>query len=777
MSVIGKAVRRIDGIERVTGQMRYAVDTVLPRTLHAAIVRSPYPHARILRIDTSRTRGMPGVRAVISFEDAPFFIGGMIADQPFLAHEVVRYVGEPVVAIAAETPLHAQMAAETVKVEYLPLPAVFDMEEALKPDAPLVHEKPSLYRRGAKYQAHDGSNICHIHTVSTGNEEVERVFSAADFVFEDEFTVPAVSHTPMEPYAATAVYEPTTGDYTVWSGTDAPHRRLSEIAAALGIASDKLRIISSAVGGGFGGRGAAVPEMLAIALARVTGGRPVQVTFSREEVLTASQTRVASKLRVQTAMRKDGIILARKAHMLWENGAYASKAPEVASRGGMTIIGPYRIPHVSITSTLVYTNKQPSGAFRGFGTTQTSYACEVHMDRIAAAMNLDPLELRLKNAYEEGDEHFSGQKLYGVGLRETLERAAECIGWDRPRKEPQSGKCYGRGIACMIKGTNTPTVSTCIVRLTADGTLHVLSSSVDIGAGQKTIIAQFASESSGIAMRSIRVVQPDTLVTPYDFGCTSSRNTFHMGNAVIRACQEVRRKFLDAAAVALGLPAAELTIQESTVSHPSGLNMSVREVMQKICRKGTEFISEGHYSPAGSKMLVRRADSKTDGSIFWLFVTHAAEVEVDTVTGKVKVLHVAAAHDLGKAINPLQCRQQIEGSVVMGMSLALLEELKTENGRVLNDSLLDYKIATMEDVPAQIDTIFVESAHAEAPYGAKGVGEPAAAATAPAIANAIYDACGVWIRDMPFSPERVLAALREKAQSNQVTHEKTICCF
>ena len=757
MSVVGKSIRRVDGIERVTGQLRYAVDTILPRMLQAAVVRSPHPHARILRVDTTQAQAMPGVRAVITGRDSPFMIGGMIADQPFLAIDRVRYVGEPVAAVAAETALQAQMAADAVIVEYEQLPAVFDMEEALKPDAPLVHETPSAYRRGGKYQAHDGTNICHLHEVSTGDEALERVFVSADRVFEDVFTVPAVSHTPMEPYAATAVHDPASGEYTIWSAADA--RRLSEIAESLGLESDKVRIISTAVGGGFGGRGAAVPEMIAVALARHTKGRPVHVAFSREEVLTATQPRVAANLRGSTAMKSDGTILARKAFMLWENGAYASKSPEVASRGGMTIIGPYNIPHVSIKSVLVYTNKQPSGAFRGFGTTQTSFACEVHMDRIAQELGIDPLELRLKNGYTEGDLHFSGQKLYGVGLRDTLEKAADAVDWYGPRKDAAPGKRYGRGIACMLKGTNTPTVSTCIVRLVADGSLHILTSSVEIGAGQKTVIAQFASEASGIAIGSIKVSQPDTRVTPYDFGCTSSRNTFHMGNAVRLACEDARGKFLGAASRCFGLPLEGFTLEDGVLKHVSGLELTVREAMKRICPKGTEFIGEGTYSPAGSELLARRADSKTDGSIFWLFVTHAVEVEVDTETGQVDVLHVAAAHDVGRAINPLNCRQQIEGSVIMGVSLAMLEELKTENGRVLNDALLDYKFATSEDVPHRIDPIIVESEHPEAPYGAKGVGEPAAAATAPAIANAIHDACGIWLRDMPFTPERVLSAL------------------
>ncbi len=769
MSVIGKSITRVDGVDRVTGRLQYAVDTVLPRMLHAAVVRSTKAHARIQRVDVSGARAMPGVHAVITGQDVPCLIGGMIADQPFLATDKVRFVGEPVVAVAAETELQAQMAADRVIVEYEDLPAVFDMEEALAPGAPLVHEQPSSYRRIAKCQAHDGSNLCHLHEFTTGAEGVERAFAQAERVFEDTFAVPAVSHTAMEPFAAVAVCNPVSGEYTIWAATDAPHRRLSEIAAALGIGSEKIRIIVTAMGGGFGGRGAAIAEMLAVALAKFTDGRPVKVVFSREEVLAASQTRVAAKLTVRTAVTTDGRILARAADMLWDNGAYTSKSPEVAARGGMTVVGPYRVPNISIRSRLVYTNKQPSGAFRGFGTTQTSYACEVHMERIAVELGLDPLEFRLKNGYVEGDSHFCGQRLTGVGLAESLKRAAASVGWGRQKPVVGPGKRYGRGIACMIKGTNTPTVSSCIVRLVADGRLHVLTSSVEIGAGQKTVMSQFAAEASGVTIESVRVSQPDTSVTPFDFGCTSSRSTFHMGNAIRLACEDMRARLFVTAASVFGLPAEGFDLTDSVLSHASGLTLGLREALKKMGARGFEFMGQGTYTPAGSPLLKRDPGNTADDSIFWLFVTHAAEVEVDMETGRVRVLHIAAAHDLGRAINPLNCIQQIEGSVVMGSSLALLEELKLDRGRVCNDSLLDYKISSSEDMPERIDPIIIESDNPEAPWGAKGVGEPAAAATAPAIANAVHAACGVWLRDMPFTPERVLAAIMAQA-----TPEKTV---
>lgn len=760
MSVIGTSLPRVDGADRITGGLRYAVDICLPRMLHGAVVRSPHPCARIVRVDISEARNMPGVHAVITGNDESWRIGGMIADQSCIAVDRVRHIGEAVAAVAADTPLLAQMAADAVRVEYETLPAVFDMEKALLSDAPLVHDKPSGYRRGTKYQAHDGTNICHLHQVSTGDDALEQAFATAKHIFEDTFEVPAIAHTPMEPYASTAVFSPVTGEYTIWSATDAPHRRVKELADALGVPTERIRLISTAMGGGFGGRGTPLTEMLVVALARHTAGRPVQLVFSREEVLTVSHTRVPAKLCLRTAVDGDGILIARQADLLWDNGAYAAKAPEVASRGGMTVTGPYRIPHVAIRSTLIYTNKQPSAAFRGFGTTQSAFACEVHMDRIASALNLDPLEFRLRNAFQEGDIHFSGQKMVGVGLHEALIRAAEAIGWNTPRPPAPAGKRYGRGLACMLKGTNTPTVSTCLVRLVQDGCLQVLSSAVEVGAGQKTVMTQIAAEAFGLLPNHIRIAQPDTAFTPYDFGCTSSRNTFHMGNALIMACRDARQRFLEALASVLNLPASEFSIKNSIVYHKTGLCMTMQEGMKKVCPRGTEFMGQGTYSPEGSALLAHYSDMKTEGSIFWLFVCHAVEVEVDEATGRTRVLKVAAAHDVGKALNPLNCIQQIEGSVIMGASLALLEELQSVDGKIGNATLLDYKFATSGDMPDSIETILVESHHPEAPYGAKGVGEPAAAATAPAIANAIHDACGVWMHRTPITPERLLAAMR-----------------
>lgn len=755
---IGRDVERLEAREKATGQAVYTVDVNLPGMFHAAVKRSDRPHARILSVDTSRAEAMPGVQAVVTGRTLDIRFGPMIKDQPFLAVDKVRFVGEPVAAVAADTEGQALAAAAAVEVAYEDLPAVFDTKDALAPEAPLIHEDLEHYGRSPKFRIVPGTNIC----TDTAYERGDRVaaLAEADQVFEDEYAVHPVSHCPMEPHAAVAVYDSVRDAYDFYSSTDGPHRRANELAKALDIPLSKVRFRSMYSGGGFGGKGALVAESILAVLARAVPGRPVKLVFSRGEVLAASQTRIGAYLKMTTGVKNDGTLVFRRAELIWDSGAYAAKAPEVAVRGALTVFGPYRIPYVELTSRLVYTNKEISGAYRGFGTTQVSWASEVQMDVIAEKLGLDPLELRLKNAYVDGDPYINGQKMVAVGLTETLEAAAREIGWDRPKPEKQGSLVRGRGLATMIKGTNTPTDTFCFMRVDQSGEVTIAASQVEIGAGQHTILAQVAAETLGFPMESMVVIQPDTAVTPYDFGQTSSRSAFHGGNAVRNTALKMRRKILDAAGEIMGVSPDELDIDQARIVAPGGDSLTVTDLMLKIFGpKGGNFIAEGGYSPAGSPLLEADRDKVHMSSAFWMFVTHAVEIEVDTETGRIEVIKLAAAHDVGRVLNLQTCRQQIEGAAIMGISNALLEEFKLENGRVRNDSLADYKVAGIKDTP-HIVPIMVESMHPEGPFGAKGVGEPAAAATAPAIANALYDAVGIRINDLPLSSEKVLSALK-----------------
>ena len=756
---VGKPVSRLDGLEKVTGQAVYSVDIVVPGMLYGATLRSPLPHARIMEMDISEVGNVPGVRAVVTGRDFPFTFGTVIQDQPFLAMDKVRYVGEPVVAVAAETEAVAQEALEKIKVKYEELPAVFDPREAAARGAPLIHDDLEKYVR-SDCEIIPGTNTCTLNAYSLGN--VETGFRNSDEIFEDDFYVHAVAHSPMETHAAVAQYSPNSEEFIIWSSTDRPYRLARDFANGLSIPLSKVRFISNYSGGGFGGKGGMIAEAVAVALARFTRGRPVKVVFSREEELTASHTRHASFIRLKTGVKRDGTLMARKADITWDNGAYAASGPSVAKRGALTVFGPYRTPHIELVSRLVYTNKETGGAYRGFGTTQVTWACEVQMDIIAGRIGVDPLEIRFRNGYREGDFYINGQTLHSVGFRETLERASREIGWGEKKAGKVGTKARGKGIAATIKGTNTPTDSSCFIKVDPDGSIALLSSSVEIGGGQKTVLAQIAADTIGVPLTSISVPNPDTNITPYDHAVASSRTTYHMGNAVRIAGQKVRKKILEMAGEVLKVDPGGLSLSEGKiVKEGAGEQITLKALLAKrFGAKGGGILEEGYFTPEGSRLLDALPGLKGMSSIFWMFAVHAVEVEVDTETGVVKVLKIVAAHDVGKAINPMGCEQQIEGAVIMGVSNTLFEEFKMEKGRILNDTLADYKLASILDIP-EIIPILVESHHPEGPFGAKGIGEPAAAPTAPAIANAVFDAIGIRFKDLPITRERVLAALKK----------------
>jgi CO/xanthine dehydrogenase Mo-binding subunit len=761
---VGGRISRVDAHDKVTGNAVYGFDVDLPGMLHGATLRSPVPHARIVDVDVSEAMKAPGVRAVVTGKDFPFTFGGAVKDQPFLAIDRVRYIGEAVAAVAAETEAAAQEAVEKIRVRYDELPSIFDPREAVKEGAPLIHPDLEHYRR-AGHDIVPGTNICTIRTYRLG--DVEAGFAGADEIFDDEFSAHAVSHACIEPHAGVAQYIPSKGSYTIWSSTDRPYVLVRELSEALGIPSDHIRYIVPYVGGSFGGKNTLIAEAVAVALARFTKGRPVKVVFSREEELTATQVRVAAFMRLKTGVKRDGTFTARKAEIVWDSGAYVSNTQGVAIRGAYTIFGPYRIPNLELMSRLVYTNKEISGSYRGYGTTQVTWACESQMDIIAQKLGIDPLEIRLKNAYVEGDRYINGQVLHGVGLKDTLTKASREIGWGEVKQQPSTTQRRGKGIAVILKGTLTPTNSSCLIKMNQEADVTVICTTPETGGGQKTVLSQIAADAIGVPLTSVTVTHPDTLITPYNDAVGSSRTTFHMGNVVLMAGQQVRKKILDMAGELLKTDPARVSLVEGKIFEEGvGERMTLKALLtQKFGPGSMDILGEAHFNPADSPLLdanpgLKGLDSRMS-SIFWMFATHAAEVEVDVETGAVKVLKIAAAHDVGRAINPALCEQQIEGAVVMGLSNTLFEEFKMEKGRILNDSLADYKLATTMDMP-EIIPIIVEAHHKEGPFGAKGIGEPAAGCTAPAIASAIFDAVGIRIKDLPITPEKVLAALREK---------------
>jgi CO/xanthine dehydrogenase Mo-binding subunit len=754
---VGARVPRLDSVGKVTGEAIYSVDVVLPRMLHGAVRRSPHPHARIVSIDVSGAAAAPGVQTIVTGDDFPLLFGGVIRDQPILAVDRVRYVGEPVVAVAATTEAEAQQALDLIHVDYEELPAVLDMRAALAQDAPLVHRDLHTYKRRPGDFVVPHTNINTISRYERG--DVEAGFAAADFVIEGEYSAHALSHVAPEVHAAIARYDPSTGGYTLWVSTDRPFTLGSQLAGGLGVDSSRVRMIVAQVGGSFGGKGVPIAEAIAAALARHSGGRPVRVEYTREEDLVASQHRVPAIMKLKTGVNRDGFMTARSADVLWDSGAYTAYTVDVSIRGSQTIIGPYRIPDLKILSRQVYTNKPITGSYRGFGTTQVTWACETQMDEIAAKLGLDPVAFRLQNGYVEGDAYLNGQIMHGINLSETIERSADEIGWGSVERKPAPHLRRGKGIATMIKPTKTPSSANVVINVAQDGRVTVVCAAPELGAGQDTVLAQIAADAVGVPLDDVSVPATDTALSPFNAPVSSSRTTYHMGNAILMAGAEIRDEILGLTGDTLGVDREALEIRDGAIYDLDGeLQITLKDLLAKYSKEGYSMTASARFSTRDSPLLKAEPGQEWMSSIFWMLCTHAVEIEVDTETGVIRVVKIAAAADVGKAINPMTVEQQIEGGAVMGVSNALFESFSFCDGRIENGSLADYKVAAIHDVP-EIVPIIVESVHDEAPHGAKGVGEPANAATPPAIGNALYDAIGVRIRDLPITPEKVLLAL------------------
>jgi carbon-monoxide dehydrogenase large subunit len=756
---VGHPVPRLDAPEKVTGRAVYGVDLKMPGMLHAKILRSPVPHARIARLDTTRAERLVGVRAVVTGRDAPYtHNAAIIKDWPFLAQDKVRHVGEAVAAVAAVDEETAEEALGLIDVDYDELPAVFDPEAAMQPGAPLLHERLMEYPRAEAFHPVTGTNICNHYRLRRG--DAEAALAGCHVVVEERYTTAMMQHCPMEVHVAVA-QQSADGRLTVWTSAQSPYWTRAELATALGVPMSDIRVIVPYVGGGFGAKHAVKIEQYVVALARKAGHRPVRLALTRAEEFGCSLNRQPTIIDIATGATRDGRVLARRIRIVWNTGAYADLSPAVSRNAGFAAGGPYVIPNVWVDSYCVYTNNPVSGAFRGFGVPEVTWAGESQLDVVARRLGMDPLELRVRNAVEEGSESILGEVLHSVGVKECLRRAADALDWRAPKAPGR-----GRGIACMHKSTGTPTSSAAFVKLNEDGSVSLLSSAVEMGQGAATVLAQIVAEELGVKPEHIRVVAPDTDVTPFERSTTSSRTTFHSGNALLAAARDARQQILEVAADLLEASPGDLELRDERVWVKGAPDHSVP--LAKLWRSGMyargqyPILGRGAYSTSG---LYDPLDPQTGRSkrstAFWMYAAQAAEVEVDTETGKVTVLRLTAAHDMGRAINPQTCRQQIEGALVMGLGQALFEQLVVDQGRPVNPSFIDYKIPCTLDIP-QLEAILVEAVHDDGPFGAKGLGEPGLAPTAAAIGNAILDALGVRMRDLPITAEKVLRALRER---------------
>ncbi|MBI2880213.1 MAG: xanthine dehydrogenase family protein molybdopterin-binding subunit [Candidatus Tectomicrobia bacterium] len=774
MKSVGQHIERVDGWPKVLGEPVYAGDLKLPGMLHCALHRSAHPHARLLGEDAARAKAHPGVRAVVTGQDLlavpgldPYF-GFIFRDQPLLAIGKVRFIGEPVAAVAADTREEAEAAAALVRVEYDPLPVVDDPVEAARPGSPTVHD---TIRPGPLYPnlraSHHGpdSNVCTHYRLRVG--DVDRALAEAAAVFEDTFRSPPAQHAHLEPHSAVARVDPD-GHVTVWTSSQSPSPLRMWLASMFGVPQNRVRVIVPYLGGGYGGKLYLKMEPFAVLLSKWTG-RPVRAVARREEVFYLC-SRHGAAVRIKTAVSREGKISAQQFEIHYDCGAYAESGPRVAWKAAATASGPYKIPNVRVDSLLVYTNKTPAGAFRGFGVPQITFAQEAHMDVAAEYLGRDPVELRMEHALQEGDRYPSGELLDCVAIKECLAKAAEAFGWTASgraagRASGSGGRvARGRGVGLAIKTTATPTGSEALLALNADGTANLLVSTVEMGQGCDTVLSQLAAEALGIPVGKVRLVRPDTDVTPFDMATASSRSTFHMGNAIQRAAAEVRRELFAAASEILEVPPDQLELADGRV-FVAGLperGLSLADVFQQKLSKtpGGCLVGRGTYmtQAAPEDPKTGRTEKLT---VNWSSSAAAAEVEVDRETGVVKVLRLFVAANAGKAIHMRHCEQQILGAAILNVGLTLFEQMDYQNAQLLNGSFLEYMVPTFEDVPGQFVPLVLEESHPLGPYGAKGVGESGCIATTPAIVNAIHDAAGVWVRDLPVTPEKVLRAIRE----------------
>ncbi|MFQ5852053.1 MAG: xanthine dehydrogenase family protein molybdopterin-binding subunit [Candidatus Binatia bacterium] len=743
---VGKSVPRVDALAKVTGQAAYTADVMLPGMLHGKVLRSPYPHARIVRIDTRRAEALPGVKAVITARDVPdILIGLKLEDMPILARDQVRFTGEKVAAVAAVDEETALEAVNLIDVEYKELQAVLDVDEAMKEGSLLVHENLHTYT-GLPAPVKNTNTFLH-ETFSKG--ETAQGFAQADLIFEHTFRTPVVHQGYMEPHAAVVDIGPD-GSVTVWSSNKGPFRLRSLMAEVTGLPINRVRVIPGFVGGDFGGKGMAIDEPLCYFLAR-KAGRPVKMVMSRQEEFLASSPRHPSIIRLKAGVTKSGELVAWEANAIFDSGAYAAYKPLVGLGGTKKLAGTYRVPHVHIEGYYVYTHTIPCGHCRAPGDPQASFAVESFIDMIASHLGLDPFRFRWQNALEDGDLSPIGKPWKGINLKETMTAAVEASGWGKPKPHEH----YGIGIACAERPTGIGE-SSAVVIVSGDGSVNIISGSSDPGTGSRTVLTQIAAEALKIPMDRITLNLVDTDSAPYDQGAGGGRTTFVAGQSVYRAALEVRSQLVASAAKLLKCPEEQA---QELIEARDGILFLKSDPGQKV--------SYGQaVRGAGKSQFMAEETFSCKTMDDTCFATHIAEVQVDPERGVIEVLRITAAHDIGFAINPAAAEGQIEGGIVQGIGFALLEEMQRAEGKVTNPTLADYKLCTPRDAP-ELVTLLIEGAPGVGPFQAKAIGEIPTCPIAPAVANAIFDAVGVRITQLPITGERIIEALKESGAVDQ----------
>lgn len=755
---IGRPWARVDGPGKVTGETKYADDLVLPRMLYGKLLRSHLPHARIVRLDVSRARAMPGVHAVITGEDLPVRFGIMPSsqDEEALCREKVRYVGDPIAAVAAADEETAERACEAIEVEYEPLPAVMSIEEAVREGAVRIQE----YGDGPLPNVHKN--------VSLEFGDLERGFAEAEYVREDVVFFQGNTHLPMEQHSAVAQYD-SAGRLTLWSSTQTPHYVHRALSKVLGLPMSRIRVIATPVGGGFGGKSDPFNHEICAAKLAMLTGRPVKITLTREEVFYAHRGRHPVLMWIRTGVRRDGRITACHVKSFLDGGAYGSYGIATTYYTGALQTVTYRIPAYKFEGVRLWTNKPPCGPKRGHGTPQPRFAIEVQLDKLAEDLGMDPVAIRVANITEPFTRTVTHLRITSNGLRECLERVVEASGFREKHRRLPFGRGVGLAVSTYLSGAGLPIYwndmphSEVQVRVDRGGGVMVACGAIDIGQGSDSVLAGIVAEVLGLTPHEVSLVTADTDLTPIDLGSYSSRVTFMAGNAALQAARKMRDLLVAAVSAHLEIEPDELVVGDHRI-HPVGVpsrGVSFAEAAALAESMFGTLVTVGSYRPP--KLAGPYKGSGVGPSPAYSFTAAVVEVRVDPETGVVRVERVWIAHDIGRAINETLVVGQIEGSVYMALGEALMEEQVFRKGLHKAPSMLEYKSPTALEMPP-VETILVTTDDPEGPFGAKEAGQGPLLPVIPAVANAVYDAVGVRIDEIPITPDKVLAALEQKAK-------------
>ena len=733
LKYVGHSVPRVDGIDKVTGMAKFVGDLRIPGMLQGKILRSTYSHARLVSIDVTQAEALPGVVAVLTASDISD-LNLIYSGRPVIATDKVRYVGEPLAAIAALDLATAEEALSLIQVEYEELPAVVGIDAALKKDAPLIH-------------ADKAGNIGTHEKVLRG--DVDQGFSVSDEVVEDTFTFPMVYHYAMEPHSVIADYG-MDDEITVWSSAQHPFQVRGDIAKIFKVPLAKVRMIINYLGGGYGSKSYTKFEPLVVALAR-KAKQPVRICNSVGDSMVTVR-RHGARVRIKTGAKRDGTLMAREAEIYLDTGGYDDNGPQVTARSATRVLGPYWIPHIRTNAYQVYTNTGSAGSYRAIGAPQVIYAGESQIEMLAQRLGMDPAELRMKNLLKPGQELRPGLKGIDADLSSSLRTLVRASGWKKMRTKNNSAV----GMACAITNAGATPVSVAMIRMQSDGILNIAAGSTEMGQGVRTTLTQIAAEELTLAMDQFRITGADTKVTPYDSSTGSSRSTTLMGTAVQKAARDLKQQLIRIGAQILGVKPSQIQVVDGALIAGEA-RLSFREAFERRFGKGSggEMIGRGEAGP-------EITDNKLP--VFWEVGMGTAKVAIDRETGEVKLKRFTSVADVGKAIHPEHCIAQEEGAAMQGIGHTFFEQMVYDNGQLVNSNLVDYRVPTFDELPEEFHTVLVENGDGPGPFGVRGMAEGGILSVAPSVCNAIDRATGVRIKDLPLTPERVWRALKGTAK-------------